>query len=1262
MHADSSSPLSSARFLGAEPYRWRKAVFSASIVMLGALALSVGTATQAATIISQSANTTIVQGVAFAALEFENPLAGTENVQGYDVLEWRDADYSPGPPRWYDDWVVSNPNEIDGNPNENWMRRQGHWATTSTTIPSRVVSIHLTGDGNDGLAQVLVDGAEVARLDMNTQSGVERVIIIVKGLANTTHQVRVNALGVGPSGQGDDVAINGAAALKKPVKFKWLQTPEPGQAGNVFLGWNEFSVLGDRQIAADDWVCETMDPVTDIHWWGSYIGWNKAEPPPVKPIGFHISIWTDVPSGVDKPFSHPGRVVWQIFCDNFSQSFAGWDYDPREQCFDAAFRFDQILKESEYFYQEQPGQIFWISIAAIYAPGEKPEYPWGWKTRPRRESPAPDDAVRIFNPTTPKIGDVWQAGEPIFWPNEAESWDLAFELTTKRHGLKWHQAPSANLPGLHAHDYVDTTGTYRYDTLADDFICQGGLITDLEWWGNYEVDPFGNEKRGQGINYFHLSLHHGGPAGAPSPIPGPPMWQMNVPFLVASETDTGMVNSEGCRIYKYRFDLPEPIPQLEGNQYWVDIRAVSNTPVAPAIWRWQESNRPPMPAVMTAVDSDTGGPWKPIFWGGDIPRYSDLAFDITSTDIQPGPDIKWSQPPEPYQLNNVFNGWDEVSVFNGSQVVADDWVCTSLMPVTDIHWWGSFKGWSRPVPPQLPDSFQFAIWTDVQPGPGSLPFSHPGNVVWNAECQEYEWEFVGWDIDPRDPTAPPEACFLFQQDLRPDQFFTQKDPERIFWLSISAIYRDDPPVEHWWGWKTRPRRSTYPPDDAVRIFDPTRPLLGQAFKLGEPIFWPTPDESWDTAFGLTTIKLGILKVELNKTIRDHFWYPRPQNRPNEMISLLLAADPTEAVQWNSLTLQAYGTGNDAADISSVDIYLDQNNNGKVDAGDVLAGSGVYPADNGSVTISIGPPAVIIPAGQQISVLVAYVMNPATIVPPLRDYRFAVTGAAGTGVMSGAPVTGQGLPLTSARKVRAPMPHKIGAAKMLNPLGSQVLLEDKVVTANYFNRFGIIYVSEPDRAAGIGVIPPADAVGMGSLAVGTRISILGTTTYYGAETTEVLLDADMILETGLSAPPLLPLRMNNRATAGGSFGNQPAVVDQADISGAGGHIYSQQTNNVGSLIRTWGTVTGVDSSQNLIWIDDGSGLRDGGLLPLGTRTRGIAVLMPAGYGPMPFMGTFLQVTGTIWAIPGGTPGDIYPARLLVPRDSSDITVETMLPSF
>jgi hypothetical protein len=54
------------------------------------------------------------------------------------------------------------------------------------------------------------------------------------------------------------------------------------------------------------------------------------------------------------------------------------------------------------------------------------QFPFGWKTRPRDPaSLAPDDAVRILDWAMPPVC------EPIWWPTETDSWDLAFALTTR---------------------------------------------------------------------------------------------------------------------------------------------------------------------------------------------------------------------------------------------------------------------------------------------------------------------------------------------------------------------------------------------------------------------------------------------------------------------------------------------------------------------------------------------------------------------------------------------------------------------------------------------------------------------------------------------------------------------------------------------------------------------------------------------------------------------------------------------------------------
>ena len=226
--------------------------------------------------------------------------------------------------------------------------------------------------------------------------------------------------------------------------IKWSQPPEviDSTVPQRILGWDERSDYKNQPIMADDWLCKDDRPVTDIHWWGSFIGWGEPYPPPILPRAFHIGIWTNVKASVDMHFSHPGTLVWENYCDNWVWNFFGYDEHPdqldpdyKETC----FQFNQLLSEDEWFYQEpnEPNTIYWLSIAAIYDPNKPdPTYPWGWKTRPHFFE---DDAVRTWNSLNPdgtlwppdlKIGATWQAGDPVFWPDPDHSWDLSFELTT----------------------------------------------------------------------------------------------------------------------------------------------------------------------------------------------------------------------------------------------------------------------------------------------------------------------------------------------------------------------------------------------------------------------------------------------------------------------------------------------------------------------------------------------------------------------------------------------------------------------------------------------------------------------------------------------------------------------------------------------------------------------------------------------------------------------------------------------------------------
>ena len=253
---------------------------------------------------------------------------------------------------------------------------------------------------------------------------------------------------VSPStGGGGGGGTNPGDPVNSKWYVKWSQPPQvidPDARPPLIRGWDEYSNYHIPPMVADDWQCDDPRPVTDIHWWGSFIGWTQPHPPPIMPNMFHIGIWTDVQAGVDAPFSHPGVLIWENFCDSFVWNFAGYDVDPRwgdpcenPQENESCFQFAQFLSEDEWFYQEDPCTIYWLSIAAIYNTTDPdPQHAWGWKTRQPHWN---DDAVRFSQVQRvdgltwpPAIGSTWinaPTNQPIEYP-AGESWDVSFELTT----------------------------------------------------------------------------------------------------------------------------------------------------------------------------------------------------------------------------------------------------------------------------------------------------------------------------------------------------------------------------------------------------------------------------------------------------------------------------------------------------------------------------------------------------------------------------------------------------------------------------------------------------------------------------------------------------------------------------------------------------------------------------------------------------------------------------------------------------------------
>jgi hypothetical protein len=441
--------------------------------------------------------------------------------------------------------------------------------------------------------------------------------------------------------QGGDPQAPGDTCEKTVcAPIKWSQPPSHDAESDhpeCFWGWDELSAYHAGPIIADDWPCDSDRPVSAIHWWGSYEGWDGTVAPSSAPLHFVLGIWTDVPAGVDEPFSHPGEMIWQSWVDRaeLNERPVACDYHPDFMTVpEGCFRYDYKIPREQWFFQDQACSIYWLSIAPAYPiqePGKRgiPNL-WGWKTRGHLFM---DDAVRILDPVAPELGQAFAAGAPIE-DLDGTTWDMAFVLTTSEPG-KWEQPPDLTLSGLHAHDWYDSDDqTHRWLTLADQWRCGGGRVTGFHWWGAYE-DP------GSGIDHFHLSIHA---HDEQTCLPGPPLWEMDVPYAEASEAATDWTNGVGYPVYCYEFILPEPFVQEEGEIYWLDISSYSNDDTNPSVWYWLESSRQTEFSICPAAERGDSFPWHHLEWPQDPARFSEMAFRVTSS---PAPDAPDPPPGEP---------------------------------------------------------------------------------------------------------------------------------------------------------------------------------------------------------------------------------------------------------------------------------------------------------------------------------------------------------------------------------------------------------------------------------------------------------------------------------------------------------------------------------------------------------------------------------------------------------------------------------------
>jgi hypothetical protein len=183
-----------------------------------------------------------------------------------------------------------------------------------------------------------------------------------------------------------------------PHKMHFPQLPDEA-------GWDVNAT--QPVVLADDFMCMETGAIKEFHWWGS---WKHGIEGQI--LYFVLSIHADIPAdppGI--PYSRPGVTLWEREVAFFEAipfdppSMEGW-YDPTtgeviDNDHQAYFQYNVCLESEDWFWQDS-GTIYWLNISAVVADPVGTQ--WGWKSTNYHWN---DDAVWAFWGELNWI-DIWE--------------------------------------------------------------------------------------------------------------------------------------------------------------------------------------------------------------------------------------------------------------------------------------------------------------------------------------------------------------------------------------------------------------------------------------------------------------------------------------------------------------------------------------------------------------------------------------------------------------------------------------------------------------------------------------------------------------------------------------------------------------------------------------------------------------------------------------------------------------------------------------
>ncbi len=640
--------------------------------------------------------------------------------------------------------------------------------------------------------------------------------------------------GPAPDGEVEDHEFN----IEEEVGYKWFQAPDLELTG---IDVNASNLLEDY-ILADDFLCTERGRLIEIHVFGSWLyDWYPGFPP--NEVEFTLSIHNDIPANQNPDgYSIPGEPLWtmkflpgsfdvQIYAEGIEE---GW-LDPPDNyipppadtiCWQYTFFIDAALA----FLQEgTPGNpvVYWLDLkAAPLQPGPL----FGWKTSLDHWN---DDAVWGIG-LEPYPGPWWELRYPPGHPMMPESIDLAFGLINEPAPMELDWGDAGDPP----YSTLAASNGPRHQLSA--FYL--GAQIDAETNGQPTGDAMGDDLAGvddeDGVTFT-------------SPIQ--PAQPATVDIVA---TQTGHIDA--WIDFNGNGSFADP-----GEQIFVSLPLnaglTSMTFNVPAVIAENTTT-----TARFRASANGGLAYDGVYPDGTIPDGEVEDYEVFLEDRYT---FKWIQHPDlspqgidiaDYKKSYLPDGW----------LLADDFLCETTGPVTDIHVWGSWFQDILPFDDPRQVKFTLSFHADIPADQSPTGFSMPGEVLWFRDFHpdEFMVELFAEQIEegfmypPDDYFFPADwTCYLYKFHVDPHLAFIQEGTEIepvVYWLDVQAVPLDDIAE---FGWKTSVDHWN---DDAV-------------WARGEEP-WPGP---WNELVYPVGHQLEGVSIDLAFALFEDFVTPVPDDLP-----------------------------------------------------------------------------------------------------------------------------------------------------------------------------------------------------------------------------------------------------------------------------------------------------------------------------------------------------------------------------------------------